>query len=49
MSYLTQTFAPHATEARPPCPECTVALDPTGRGRYLYWTCRYCGITMRRS
>lgn len=43
--------APYPTRtstSQPPCPECHVALRPTGGGRHLYWSCGYCGITMPR-
>ncbi|MGN6444012.1 hypothetical protein [Amnibacterium sp.] len=35
-------------DPQPPCPECSVAMAPVGRGRHLYWTCGYCATTMPR-
>jgi hypothetical protein len=51
MPLLTSTSSsgPSETAApEPPCPECAVALTAVGSGRHRYWTCRWCGTTMRR-
>jgi tRNA(Ile2) C34 agmatinyltransferase TiaS len=45
----TTTITTPATDAQPPCPECAVALHPVGLGRHRYWSCRWCGVTMRRA
>lgn len=51
MPLLTSTSPSGQSETaapEPPCPECAVALTAVGSGRHRYWTCRWCGTTMRR-